>query len=156
MKVSPLMFNTIYANKSFKQKFDLGDELNKAINKKLHNDDTDSFVPSTPSQPIIIEKLEINQQNDKESSSKNNSGSSFLTGTGTGFVGSEVTDKIIEKRDENSQKGVDIDKMIDETANENKESHEDMSIQEMAENDDFDTTDTDDTDSDTDIGDDDE
>lgn len=153
MKILPVMFNNLNVSRTFGQKFDLGDELNRAINKKLHNDDSDSFVPSTPSQPVIIEKLEINQQNDKDSSAKKGNGSGFLTGTGTGFVGSEVTDKIIDSKNNNHQEDIDVDKMIDETATENNAPNNDMSIEEMMENEEFIIDESNDIDSDFDMGD---
>lgn len=137
MNIFPVTFNTVNTPRTFGQSYDLGRELSKAINKKLQNDEADSFVPSVPSQPIIIEKLEINNQNDKDTSTKKGSGSSFLTGTGAGFVGSEVKDKINDIQNKNRQKEVNIDKMIDETAHENTGNTNEMSIEEITENNEF-------------------
>ena len=59
MRISPIV------NISFKSKLDLGNEIKKALSKKFQtgssNIGADEFVPATPSNPIMIEKLEINQ-----------------------------------------------------------------------------------------------
>ena len=53
------------AKTSFKGSFDIGREIKDALSKKLSgaikNPGSDEFVPSAPSQPIMITKLEINQ-----------------------------------------------------------------------------------------------
>ena len=124
MRINFATLKSVPHYSSFGNNFDLSKELENVINKKLNGDNFDSFVPSSPSQPIIVEKLEINTKEKKGSGG-------IASGAGAGIVGSGVLDAVKDCNKETEQhENTDIDKIIDETAENNQNTKDDMSIDE--------------------------
>ena len=63
MRISFATLKSVPHYSSFGNNFDLSKELENVINKKLNGDNFDSFVPSSPSQPIIVEKQNFHRMN---------------------------------------------------------------------------------------------
>lgn len=137
MKISFAALKSVPHYQSFGNNFNLGKELGDVINKKLKGNDSDCFVPSSPSQPIIVEKLEINT---KESKGPDG----ILPGAGAGVVSSGVVDAVKGSKETEHHKNIDTDKIIDETAENNNDTKDDISIDEIYEQNDFDMEDSND------------
>lgn len=147
MQISPILS---YRNINFKGNNDFRDLISNALKKAsgpIENNTGDSFIPSNPSQPIVIEKLEIRTG---ENESKEGKGGDVLKTLGGGAAGaaggagiakatgSEDKDNHSEKTENDEQKNdtkIDIDKIIDEKANENSENKNEESDNNQIEND---------------------
>ena len=91
MRIAPIV------STPFRGGFDLGKEIKDALSKKLSgqmgNLGSDEFVPSTPSQPIMVDKIEIHQ-GEKGIKSALKTGGVTAGGVATGYgVGDLVTKK---------------------------------------------------------------
>lgn len=140
MKLNFVALKSLPRYQSFGNNFNLGKELRDAINKKLKGNNSDCFVPSSSSQPIIVENLEINTKENKGSGG-------ILSGAGAGVVSSGVVDAVKDSKKTEQHKNIDTDKLIDETAENNNDAKDDMAIDEICEQNDLDLEDsTDDSD----------
>lgn len=123
-------------NLSFTSNNNFRDILTQKIKEQLRiesNDSGDVFAPSTSSQPIIIEKLEINQGG-KEESKNEQSVEKILTGGGAVVGGASVVSVI--KNGDKSANEVDTKKIIEDHANEYISKENDCDETEKIENDD--------------------
>lgn len=95
MRITPLTFNLDRTKFTSKNDDDLRKMIMDSLSDKLSGSSFhsgDEFVPAAPTQPIIIEKLEI-----KTGESKNNTATT-LAGGGLGGAGSVGLSKIGEKK----------------------------------------------------------
>ncbi len=116
MKIMPVMINSYQPQFTAKKKDDLRKMLGDALSDKLGGGllEDDAFTPSTPSQPIIIDKLEIHNN----PSSKKNRLADTATGLGVGGAGGAGISKISGKGNKSSgqEQNINYDKIADDAA----------------------------------------
>ena len=90
MRITPIV------STPFKGSFDLGEKIKDALSKKLSgkmgNTGSDEFVPSAPSSPIMVDKIEIHQ-GEKGINSALKTGGVTAGGVATGYGVSDLVNK---------------------------------------------------------------
>jgi len=126
MRIMPLTFN-LDRTRFTSNNDDIRKAILDSLNDKLSGgfSSGDEFVPATPSQPIIIQKLEI-----KTGENKGNNVASSIAGGGIGSAGGVGVSKLTEKKQasapqQEDNKQVDYNKISEEAAQETRDEHSD-------------------------------
>lgn len=136
MRIAPIV------STPFRGSFDLGEQIKDALSKKLSgqlgNLGSDEFVPSTPSQPIMVDKIEINQ-GEKGIKSALKTGGVTAGGVATGYgVGDLVKHKDSSISEIFNGENDDDNENVDSESND-----DDTDIEHISDDDDNDDTDVD-------------
>ena len=132
MRIAPIV------STPFRGSFDLGEKIKDALSKKLSekmgNIGSDEFVPSTPSSPIMVDKIEIHQGEKGIKSTLKTAG-----GVATGYGVSDLV-----KHNDSSISDIFNGENIDDNENVESETNDDNTdIEHINDGDDIDDTDID-------------